>query len=109
MILEEASPSASRSFVAISTRRPSRSQVLRSSSFFFFFSGRPFFGMPLSFIFIVGVFSPQCAKPNLQRGVHLVEVCEQVVAELFVERGAHVLVTAREPQRLDGFEGKLAM
>jgi len=45
----------------------------------------------------------------LQRGRDLGELREEVVAELVVEPGAQIFVTRGEAQRLDGFEGELAV
>ena len=61
------------------------------------------------FLVVLVLVAAPFGQALLQRGGDLGEVGEELVAELFVERGADVLVAGGEAQRLDGLERELAV
>ena len=90
----------------------SRFQVSASRSFFFVFSGSPFFAASCHLVLVVS--SAVVVTPLVDELLQFLadEACDfsnRVVAELFVERGADVLVARGEAQGLDARAGELAV
>jgi hypothetical protein len=76
---------------------------LRSSSFFFFFSGRPFFGLAASSSSRFAVaFAPVVDRRfSKRRGPGETGFSKRASPNLLVEHGADVFVAGGEAQRLD--------
>ena len=74
------SPRAVRSFVATSTRFPSRSQLFWSTSFFFFFSDRPFYGAKEATPYVAQYLTKYGAQPP--PAARALELADLLVAHL---------------------------